>query len=80
MTFDPAPFAALFGQGEHLAWWQMALRAAVIFGAAWALLRIAGRRAFSQQTAFDICIILLRAQAHSLVRWRRRRCWSRCIG
>ncbi len=51
--------AAWFGEGEPLAWWQMSLRAAVIFCAAWALLRGAGRRAFSQQTAFDLCIMLL---------------------
>jgi uncharacterized membrane protein YcaP (DUF421 family) len=46
-------------QGETLAWWQMALRAALVFVAAWIMLRGAGRRAFSQQTPFDLCIMLL---------------------
>ena len=59
MTLDAIQLAAWFGEGEHLAWWQMSLRAALIFAAAWALLRGAGRRAFSQQTAFDLCIMLL---------------------
>ncbi|MGO4416632.1 DUF421 domain-containing protein [Cupriavidus sp. KB_39] len=51
--------AAWFGQGEALTWWQMTFRAAVFFAAAWILLRGAGRRAFSQGTAFDLCIMLL---------------------
>lgn len=51
--------ALLFGEGKDLTWWQMSLRAAVIFLATWALLRAAGRRAFSQQGPFDLCIILL---------------------
>ncbi|WP_109584632.1 DUF421 domain-containing protein [Cupriavidus plantarum] len=51
--------AEVFGQGETLAWWQMAARAALIFVAAWIMLRGAGRRAFSQQTPFDLCIMLL---------------------
>jgi uncharacterized membrane protein YcaP (DUF421 family) len=50
---------AVFGEGDTLAWWQMSARAALIFIAAWALLRLAGRRSFSQQTSFDLCIMLL---------------------
>lgn len=52
-------FSDWFGRGNDLTWYQMALRAAVIFVAAWVTLRGAGRRAFSQRTAFDLCIILL---------------------
>ncbi|WP_420995627.1 DUF421 domain-containing protein [Cupriavidus sp. 30B13] len=49
----------LLDTNEHLLWWQAAVRAAVVFLAAWALLRIAGRRSFAQKTSFDLCIMLL---------------------
>jgi len=54
-----AAMQAIFGEGQDLAWWQMASRAALAFVATWLLLRIAGRRAFAQKTAFDLCIVLL---------------------
>jgi len=54
-----AAVQAIFGEGQELAWWQMACRAALAFMATWLLLRIAGRRAFAQKTAFDLCIVLL---------------------
>jgi uncharacterized membrane protein YcaP (DUF421 family) len=49
----------LVGDGDDLAWWQGAVRAAIIFAGTWALLRLAGRRAFAQKTSFDLCIVLL---------------------
>jgi len=50
---------ALMGEGDHLTWWQAAVRAFVVFLATWLLLRVAGRRAFAQKTAFDLCVVLL---------------------
>lgn len=50
---------ALMGEGDHLTWWQGAVRACVVFLATWLLLRVAGRRAFAQKTAFDLCVVLL---------------------
>ncbi|MBP0619557.1 DUF421 domain-containing protein [Cupriavidus consociatus] len=47
------------GEGDDLQWWQGAVRAAVIFVGTWAMLRLAGRRAFAQKSAFDLCIVLL---------------------
>ncbi|MDQ0142309.1 DUF421 domain-containing protein [Cupriavidus necator] len=49
----------LVGDGDDLAWWQAGVRAAIIFASTWALLRLAGRRAFAQKTSFDLCIVLL---------------------
>jgi uncharacterized membrane protein YcaP (DUF421 family) len=49
----------LVGEGDDLAWWQGAVRAAIIFVGTWAMLRLAGRRAFAQKTSFDLCIVLL---------------------
>lgn len=49
----------LVGEGDNLAWWQGAVRAAIIFAGTWAMLRLAGRRAFAQKTSFDLCIVLL---------------------
>jgi uncharacterized membrane protein YcaP (DUF421 family) len=50
---------ALMGEGDHLTWWQGAVRAFVVFLSTWLLLRVAGRRAFAQKTAFDLCVVLL---------------------
>lgn len=47
------------GDGDDLQWWQGAVRAAVIFVGTWAMLRLAGRRAFAQKSSFDLCIVLL---------------------
>ncbi|NUO88913.1 MAG: DUF421 domain-containing protein [Cupriavidus sp.] len=49
----------LLGDGDDLAWWQAGLRAAMVFVGTWALLRLAGRRAFAQKSSFDLCIVLL---------------------
>lgn len=49
----------LVGEGDDLAWWQGAARAAIIFVGTWAMLLLAGRRVFAQKTSFDLCIVLL---------------------
>jgi uncharacterized membrane protein YcaP (DUF421 family) len=49
----------MIGEGDDLAWWQGAVRAAIVFIGTWAMLRLAGRRAFAQKTSFDLCIMLL---------------------
>ncbi|WP_427306354.1 DUF421 domain-containing protein [Cupriavidus sp. H39] len=49
----------VLGDGDDLAWWQAGVRAALVFAGTWALLRLAGRRAFAQKTSFDLCIVLL---------------------
>ncbi|WP_455287843.1 DUF421 domain-containing protein [Cupriavidus necator] len=49
----------LVGEGDDLAWWQGAVRAVIIFIGTWAMLRLAGRRAFAQKNSFDLCIVLL---------------------
>ena len=58
MTADDF-FQILLAATQNLAWWQVMLRAAVIFVVAWALLRLAGRRSFAQKTSFDLCVMLL---------------------
>lgn len=40
-------------------WWQLSLRALILFVAGVALLRIAGRRTFSQATPLDIIVALI---------------------
>ncbi|WP_211948418.1 DUF421 domain-containing protein [Cupriavidus yeoncheonensis] len=50
---------ALMGEGDPLTWWQGAVRAIIVFLSTWLLLRVAGRRAFAQKTAFDLCVVLL---------------------
>src|SRR5438876_5424448 len=50
---------ALFGDGPDLTPLQMSVRAVVVFVAALLLLRIAGRRALGQHSAFDVCIVVL---------------------
>ncbi|BDB27654.1 DUF421 domain-containing protein [Cupriavidus sp. TA19] len=47
------------GEGDDLLWWQGAVRAAIVFVGTWAMLRLAGRRAFAQKSSFDLCIVLL---------------------
>ncbi|MEJ8802840.1 DUF421 domain-containing protein [Pontibacter sp. H249] len=47
----------LLGIGvESLNWWQMALRAIVVFFAALAIIRIGNHRIFGKNTAFDIVL------------------------
>ena len=50
---------ALFGDGEALGALQMALRAAVVFVLALAMIRVSGRRSFGQHRPFDACTTVL---------------------
>lgn len=52
---------ALIGHGTpmEITWWQMCVRAVIIFFFGIALLRIAGRRAFGRQSAIDIVLAVL---------------------
>ncbi len=54
-------FEAIIGQGTpmQIAWWQMAVRAVIIFFYGVVLLRVAGRRAFGRQSALDIVLTVL---------------------
>lgn len=54
-------FYALIGHGTsmEITWWQMSIRAVLIFFFGIALLRIAGRRAFGRQSAIDIVLAVL---------------------
>lgn len=48
---------AVFGSDtQGINWWQMCLRAAMLFGYGLVLVRIAGKRAFGKLTGFDIVL------------------------
>ena len=49
----------LFGDGEKLDALQMAMRSAVVFVLALAMLRVSGRRSFGQRRSFDACTTVL---------------------
>ncbi|MFT2008931.1 DUF421 domain-containing protein [Pontibacter sp. 13R65] len=48
--------AALGINSDSLTWWQMAIRAVVVFCVALLILRIGSNRIFGKQTAFDIVL------------------------
>jgi uncharacterized membrane protein YcaP (DUF421 family) len=54
-------FHAVIGQGTqmHITWWQMCVRALIIFIYGVILLRLIGRRAFGRQSALDIVLSVL---------------------
>ena len=54
-------FEAVIGHGTpmEITWWQMAIRAVIIFLYGVILLRVAGQRAFGQQSALDIILTVL---------------------
>jgi uncharacterized membrane protein YcaP (DUF421 family) len=53
-------FYALIGpENGDAAWWQLSLRAALLLLVGIALVRIAGRRTFSQATTLDIVVALI---------------------
>jgi uncharacterized membrane protein YcaP (DUF421 family) len=54
-------FEAVLGHGTpmQIAWWQMCIRAVIVFFFGVILLRIAGKRAFGQQSALDIVLAVL---------------------
>lgn len=54
-----AAIATLFGEGKDLDALQMGMRALVVFLIALTLIRIAGRRAFGQRSAFDYVVAIL---------------------
>src|ERR1700712_4607696 len=49
----------LFGEGSDLDVLQMALRSAVVFVLALAMIRVSGRRSFGQRRPFDACTTVL---------------------
>lgn len=49
----------LFGDGERLDALQMAMRSAIVFVLALAMIRISGRRSFGQRRPFDACTTVL---------------------
>jgi uncharacterized membrane protein YcaP (DUF421 family) len=49
----------LFGDGERLDALQMAMRSAVVFVLALAMIRFSGRRSFGQRRPFDACTTVL---------------------
>jgi uncharacterized membrane protein YcaP (DUF421 family) len=49
----------LFGDGERLDALQMAMRSAVVFVLALAMIRVSGRRSFGQRRPFDACTTVL---------------------
>lgn len=55
-----AIFAAIgHGTSIEITWWQMCIRAIIVFVFGIALLRLAGRRAFGRQSAIDIVLTVL---------------------
>jgi uncharacterized membrane protein YcaP (DUF421 family) len=54
-------FDAVIGHGTsmEIAWWQMSIRAVIIFAYGVILLRLAGQRAFGRQSALDIVLTVL---------------------
>jgi uncharacterized membrane protein YcaP (DUF421 family) len=54
-------FEAVIGHGTpmEITWWQMSIRAAIIFFYGLILLRVAGQRAFGRHSALDIVLTVL---------------------
>ncbi len=54
-------FEAVIGHGTpmQITWWQMSIRAVIIFAYGVILLRLAGQRAFGRQSALDIVLTVL---------------------
>jgi uncharacterized membrane protein YcaP (DUF421 family) len=53
-------YTAAVGQSSvDILWWQMSIRAIIIFLYAWGLIRLFGIRAFGKQTALDIVIAIV---------------------
>jgi uncharacterized membrane protein YcaP (DUF421 family) len=48
-----------FGATGHVAWWQEAARAALVFAYGLALVRLLGRRAFARWAALDIVVAIV---------------------
>lgn len=56
---DSTLLERVFGVGEAMTSWQMALRAVVVFFVALLLVRASGRRSFGQHSPFDACMSVL---------------------
>lgn len=54
MTLD-----SIFGTTGHLTAWQECARAVLVFAYGWALVRVAGRRAFARWSALDIVVAIV---------------------
>jgi uncharacterized membrane protein YcaP (DUF421 family) len=52
-------FYDLIGSKGDIVWWQMSIRAVLIFGFGLVLIRLFGRRAFGKQTALDIVLAIV---------------------
>jgi uncharacterized membrane protein YcaP (DUF421 family) len=50
---------ALIGVKDDIAWWQMCVRAALIFAFGLVLVRVAGKRVFGKWTAIDIVLSII---------------------
>ena len=49
----------VFGKEGELEWWQMALRAAIVFLIMVVIVRLGGHRAFAEWSAFDIVVSIM---------------------
>lgn len=55
----PIHFHAFIGSKGHILWWQMTIRAVLIFVYGLVMVRFAARRVFGQSTALDIILAVL---------------------
>ncbi len=59
-AFDLQTFHALIGDhGQDISWWQMSLRASLLFAIGLAIMRLAAARAFGKWTAMDIILAVI---------------------
>lgn len=49
----------------HAAWWELPVRAAVIYGALLVMVRLSGRRTVGQFTPFDLLVVMLLSESVS---------------
>jgi len=49
----------------HAPWWELPLRAAIIYGALLAMVRFSGRRTVGQFTPFDLLVVMLLSESVS---------------
>ncbi|TAL87494.1 MAG: DUF421 domain-containing protein [Rhodanobacter sp.] len=56
---DPTHFIEFIGTRNHVNWWQMTIRAVVVFLYGLVLLRLTGSRIFGKATALDIVLAML---------------------
>jgi len=56
---DLTHFQNLIGEKNHIVWWQMSVRAVIIFIYGVTMMRVAGRRAFGRAAPLDIIVSVL---------------------